>query len=241
MESLVKSLKPNLKQKLSSLNIRPFIKPAAAAAAVILAAIFLFNAPTARAINLGQISKALERIKNVCITTFYQEESNKTQEIWISRTLNIKMLKTKNGYTLWDLNAKSEKSKNLNTGSIVITKLEDALLSRIKKTMEGTLDLLPFNSMSEAPEGAKWLPANENIEIVIPGTEVYDLVWTQKSLIGSIIHRKWRVYIDIEMKRPKRIEWWLKLPDEKEYLETITTISYPTDAEIQASIDKEGF
>jgi hypothetical protein len=232
-------LKPKLKQKLSSLNIRPFIKPAAAAAAIILVALLLFNAPTtARAVSLGQIRKALDRIKNICIITTHKEESNKIQEVMVSRTSNVKFLKTGNECTLLDINAKLKKTKNLNTGSIVITKLEDALLSRIKKTMEGTLDLLPYNSMSEAPEGAKWLPANENID---PGTEVYDLVWTQKSLIGSVIHRKWRVYTDIERKRPKRIEWWLKLPDEKEKLETITTISYPTDAEIQASIDKAGF
>ena len=155
----------------------------------------------------------------------------------VSRTSNVKFLKTGNQCTLLDINAKLEKTKNLNTGSIVITKLEDALLLKIKKTMEGTLDLLPFNSM---PKGAKW-QLNEDIETAIPGTEVYDLVWTQKSLIGSIIRRKWRVYPEIETKRPKRIEWWLKLPDEEDYkLETITTISYPTEAEIQASIDKAG-
>jgi len=234
--------KPKLKQKLSSLNIKPFIKPAAAAA-VILVALFLFNAPTAKAVDLSQIYKALVRIKNVCITTFYQEESNKIQEVWISQTLNIKVLKTRNECTIWDLDAKSEKTKNLNTGSITMTKLDGALLLKIKETMEGPLGLLPFNSMPEAPEGAKWSPVSDkNVETTISGTESYDLIWTDTSLAGSIIHRKWRGYIDIKTKLPKRIEWWLKLAEEDEYkLETITMVSYPTAAEIQANINDAGF
>lgn len=233
-------LKPNSKQKLSSLNIRPFIKPAAAAAAIILAAFLLFNAPTASAVNLSQISKALEGIKNVCITTFYQEESNKTQEIWISRTLNIKMLKTGNTCTLWDLNTKSEKSKNLNTGLIEITKLEDALLLNIKKTMEGTLGLLPFNSMLKAPEGAKWLPVSDgNIDTDISATEKYELIWTDKK---SGVYNQWRAYVDVERKLPNKIEWLSKQQAEEEYkLSTIIRLDYTTTTKIQAAIRDAGF
>ncbi|MBW8042261.1 MAG: hypothetical protein FVQ85_19990 [Planctomycetes bacterium] len=237
VEGIAVPLEPEPKRKLSFL--RPFIKPAVAAAAVILAALFLFNAPTAKAVNLRQISKALEMIKNVCITTFYQEESNKTQEIWVSQVLNIKILKTKAECVLWDIKAKSQTTRDLNTGSIATISLNTDVLLKIKETMEGSLGLLRFNSMREAPEGAKWLP---DIETTIHNTEVYDLIWTEKSLIGSIIHRKWRVYTDTETKLPKRIEWLLKLPDEKEYkLETITTVSYPTTVKVKAVIKEAGF
>ena len=241
--SLAVSHQSNLKQKLSSLKIRPFIKPTAAAAAIILAALLLFNAPTARAVNLGQIYKALERIKNVCITTFYKEESNKTQEIWVSQTLNVKMLKTRDKCTLWDLNAKSEKSKNLNTGSIATTDLNGALLMKIKETMEGTLGLLPFNSMPEAPEGANWLPIdNKEIETAIPGTQVYELTWTVGKLDGFIVYNKWRGYIDIETKLPGKIEWWDKKRAEDKYeLLTIIKLVYPDTTKVQAAIRDAGF
>jgi len=237
---LATPLKPNLKQKLSSLSIRSFIKPAAAAAAVILAAFLLFNAPTARAVNLSQISKALEGIKNVCITTFYQEESNKTQEIWISRTLNIKMLKTGNKCTLWDLNSKTEKTKNLNTGSIATTDLNSAFLMNIKETMEGTLGLLPFNSMLKAPEGAKWLPVSDgNIDTDISVTEKYDLIWTDKK---SGVYNKWRAYVDVERKLPGKIEWLSKQQAEEEYeISTIIRLNYLSTTEIQAAIRDAGF
>jgi hypothetical protein len=221
-------------------KIRPFIKPAAVAAAVILVALLLLNAPVAKAVDLAQMSKALERIKNVYITTFYQEESNKTQEVWISRTLNIKILKTGTECVLWDIKAKSSKLKNLNTGSIAVAELDSDVLVRVKETMEGPLGLLPSNSI----KGAKWLPVpNENIESTIPGTQVYDLTWTGTKPDGSIVvYNKWRGYIDIEKKLPRKIEWWEKKHAEDEYgLLTIIKLSYPTAAEIQAAIREVGF
>ena len=232
-----------LKQRVAARNMKSLVKIATVAAALLIGVAIFLKTPTAQAVTIDQIYKVLERMKNVCITTFYQEELNKTQEIWVSRTLNIKILKTKTECFLWDIKAKTRTSKNLNTGSITMAGLDSAAVSKVKETMEGPLGLLPFNSMPEGPEGAQWLPVtNENIDIAIADTEVYDLMWTEKSLIGSIIHRKWRGYIDIETKLPKRIEWWLKLAEEEEYkLDTITTVSYPTATEIQASINDTGF
>ncbi|GAH05275.1 unnamed protein product, partial [marine sediment metagenome] len=73
-------------------------------------------------------------------------------------------------------------------------------------------------------------------------TKVYDLLWAKKELDGSIIHRKWRGYIDVKTKLPRRIEWWEKQTKEKEY-ELVTTIkvTYPMAIEIQAAISEAGF
>ena len=233
-----------LEKKVSSRNIGVLAKIGFAAAAVILIAVGLFlSAPTAKAVSIDQIYEALERIKNVCITTFYQEESNKTQEIWISRTLNIKILKLRTECFLWDIKAKTRTSKNLNTGSITVEELDSAVLLKVKETMEGPLGLLPYNSMPEAPEGAKWLPvANENIDTIIPDTEVYDLMWTDPEPDGSIVYNKWRGYIDVETKLPRKVEWWEKKRVEEEYLLlTIIKVAYPTAAEIQVAVGDVGF
>jgi len=220
------------KQRLSTLSIRPFIKPAAVAAAVILVAILLLNIPVAKAVDLGDVYKALERLKNVCFTILDQEKPEPTQEVWVSRTLNIKMFKTEMECVLWDLKGKSRKSRDLNTGSITMAEL-----------MEGVLGLLPFDNISAVPEGAGWQKvAGEDVEITIPNTEVYDLMWIEKSLIGSIIHRKWRGYIDIETKLPMKVEQWRKRANEEEYeLSTVTKVAYPTAVEIRAVIKDVGF
>lgn len=240
-EGIAASPGPEPKRKFSFL--RPFIKPAAAAAAAVILMALLLNIRTAGAVDLDRmISKALEGIEIVCLEMFATsdaEEAVPTQKIWISQASNHKLYKTGAEYVLWDIKAKSQIKRNLNTGSITTIPLNTNVFLDVKETIRG---LLPLNSMHEAPEGAKWLPvADEDIKTAIPGTQVYDLVWTKKSLAGSVIHRKWRVYIDIEKKLPKRIEWWVKLGEEQEKRESITDISYPTTDEMKALIKEAGF
>jgi len=229
------------KQRLSTLSIRPFIKPAAAAA-VLLVAILLLKGPVAKAVDLGDVYNALERIKNVCFTIFDPEKAKPTQEIWISQALKSKMFKTETEYILWDLKGKSRKSRDLNTGSITMAELDNDVLVKVEETMKAPWGLLPFDNISAVPTDAEWQKvADGDVETTIPSTEIYDLVWIEKSLVGSIIHRKWRGYIDIETKLPKRIEWWEKYAKEEEYkLLTITKVTYPTVVEIRAATEDVG-
>ncbi len=236
---LVTSLKPNLKQKLSSLNIRPFIKPAAAAAAVILAALFLFNAPTARAINLGQIYKALGRITNVYIEIFEFEKTEPTQEIWVSQASNAVIFKNVKECAFYDIKNKYHKLKDLNTGSITTTKMDNTARAKIQEMMKAPWGLLPPHNTFKLYPDAKWEQAqDEKVKTIIPDAEVYELTWTEEKFAS----RKWCGYVDSKTQLPQRVEWWLKLADEDEYkLITIIKVSYPTEPEIQASINKMGF
>jgi len=230
------------KQRLSTLSIRPFIKPAAVAAAALLVVILLLKGPVAKAVDLGQIYEALERIKNVCLTAFVPEKAKPIQEVWISQALNIKMFKTETECVLWDLKGKSKKSRDLNTGSITMAELDSSILVEVEKTMKMPWGLLPFDNISAVPTDAEWQKvADENIETTIPDTEVYDLVWIEKSLAGSIIHRKWRGYIDIETKLPKRIEFWEKLAKAEYELSTVIHVTYPATGEIRSVIKDAGF
>ena len=230
------------RQRLLAL-VRPFVKPVAAAAAVVLVALLLFNVPVARAVDLGQIYEALGHVKNACLTTFIPEESEPTKRRWISKALNITMVKAEAEWILWDIKGKSKKSKDLSTGSITVTELGQDILARVEKTMEVPRGLLPFNDMSEVPPDAEWdQAANETVETTIAGTEVYELVWKNRRLGGSeIIHRKWRGYIDVRARLPRRIEWWEKHAGDGEYkLVTIIDVTYPTVIEIQSVIKEAG-
>jgi hypothetical protein len=232
-----------LKQRVLALNPKRFIKPAAAAAAVILVALLVLNAPVAKAVGLNQIYKALERIKNVCITTFIPGESKPTRERWISESLGITMVKTQREWVLWDVKGKSKKSKDFGTGSITVTEPGKDILAKAKQTMDVPWGLLPFNDVSKIPPDSKWCQAaDETIETTVPDTKVYELAWMNKGLGGSaIIHRKWRGYIDVKTKLPRRIEWWEKQAEETEYrLVTIIKVTYPTAVEIRAVIREAG-
>jgi hypothetical protein len=131
---------------------------------------------------------------------------------------------------------------DLNTGSITMTELDNDILVKVKEIMERPLGLLPFNSMPEAPEGAEWeAVANKNLETVIPGTEVYDLMWTEKKPDGPAVYNRWRGYVNIETKLPKKIEWWEKRTEEEYKLLTIIKVAYPTAVEIQTAVRDAGF
>jgi hypothetical protein len=237
---LAVSLKPNLKQKLSSLNIRPFIKPAAAAAAIILAALLLFNAPTtARAVNLGQIYKALGRITNVYSVMFDVEKKEPTQKILVSQVSNVMLSISEKECVFYDIKNKSQNIKDLNTGLITTVKMDNHVRTKFQEMMKARWDLLPSDDIFKRYPDAKWerVP-NENVESPIPDTEVYDLMWTEKKFAS----RKWRGYVDRKTHLPQRIEWWLKLAEEEEYkLETYTQVSYPTTVDMKAIIKKAGF
>jgi hypothetical protein len=154
------------------------------------------------------------------------------------------MVKTEREWVLWDIKGKLRKSKDLGTGSITITEPANNTLAGVEETMDVPRGLLPFDDVSKIPPDAKWHQATyETIETTIPDTKVYELIWPKEGLDGSvIIHRKWRGYIDIKTKLPRRIEWWEKQAEEKEYkLVTIIKATYPTAIEIQATISEAGF
>jgi hypothetical protein len=234
------------KQKRLGLRIRPLIKPVAAAAAILIVALLLFRAPVAKAVDLDQIYDVLERIKNVYITTYVPEKPEPAQQIWISTELNVKMFKTGTQYVLWDLRDKIIKSRDSGTDLIKTDQLSNNASVEVERTMGAPWDLLPFNKMSAVravSEDVTWeLVPYESIKITILGTEVYELMWTEKGLGGSTIQKKWRGYLDAETTLPKRIERWEKFPEEEVYeLLTVTEVAYPTTDEVQAAIRDAGF
>jgi hypothetical protein len=233
------------KQRRLRLSIRPLIKPVAAAAAILIVALLVFRGPVAKAVDLNQIYDALKRIKNVYVATYVSEKPEPAQKIWISTVLNIKMFKTGTQYVLWDLRDKTVKSKDLDTDSVKTAQLSKDALASVERTMDVPWGLLPFNKMSVVrvfSDDAIWQGvADENIDTTIPNTEVYDLMWTEKVLGGSMIHKKWRGYLDTKTTLPKRIERWQRLPREDEYeLLVVTEVVYPTTDEVQTAIRDAG-
>ncbi len=100
-----------LRQKASRVNLRPLFKTGAVAAAVILMAAVLFqNIPTAKAVTLGKIYEAVEKIRNIHITNFTPPNKKPTQELWISKTLNIYVTKTAEQCVLWDIANRTRKT-----------------------------------------------------------------------------------------------------------------------------------
>ena len=233
-----------LKQKVATMNLKLVAKAGVAAAAVILVTVaLLLNTPTAKAVTLESIYNALGKVKNVYISTFVPEKTEPTQEKWVSQTLNIYMTKNRKLLVLWDLANKIRKTKQLGTDSVEITVLSDVLIPTVEKRITGSLGLMPFYDISEIPNDTRWKrTTSEDIVITTKGTEVYDLIWIEKTHAGSPLFRKCRVFVYPKTSLPQRIERYQRFARDDEYtLKSVIIIEYLEDSEIHTVIKEASF
>ena len=233
-----------LRRKVPSRYFKPLVKTAAAAAAVILIACALFfSTTTARGITLEQIYKAIERIKNVYISTFVPDQEEPIQEQWVSRTSSIYMRKTGDEFALWDIGNGLKKEKHTGAAAVETVRLSTERLAVVEREMGGSLGLVPFNDISEIPGGAQWSRVmDEESQNTAKGAEVYDLMWGQEASDGSVIFRKCRVFVDAKTNIPRRTELYRKLSGDDEYaLRSVKVVKCLSDSEMQTILKKSPF
>ncbi|MHC4336975.1 MAG: hypothetical protein ACYSU6_02460 [Planctomycetota bacterium] len=228
-----------LKQKMSEINLRPFIRGLAAAAAVALIAVALFlNTPAAKALTINEVYKFIEQIKNVYIAKFVPGKQEAVLERWVSRTSKIYMTKTAKELVLWDIPNGVRKSRSLEAAVIKTTHLTDDSVADIEERMRGSLGLMPFYDIYELPEGAEWVRIPEgDLKHIAAATEVYDLKWTIELPDKSVVSKKWRFFVDTNAGIPQRIEVYVQLPIEEAYtLDTTIIVQYLSDDEMQSTV-----
>lgn len=233
----VSDVLPNASEKRTRiLRLRRIIKPAIAAAAVLAVALFLFSGPTAKAVDFSQVYQAIQNAKNVCIATFAFGRDEPAQKIWVSRTSDIRLQTTKKQAVLFDIRNVSRMQKDLATGTVETTTMAGDFLAKIKSHVTSTLGLAPFSpeELKGISGNAQWARVeNEDVEAILPGCEVYDLIWIQKP--GR--HHRWRYFIDSITKQPRRLETYAKIAVKSDYeLETVQQVTYPTDSEFNAAV-----
>ena len=232
-----------LRQKVSAMNLKPLVKTAVAAAAVLLIAVSLFfSIPTAKAVTIDQIYKAIEKIKNVYIASFVPDKTEPIQEKWVSRTLSNYMTKTGKQLVLWDIPNGVKKSKQLDTAVTETILLTAVSTADVERKIAGSLGLLPFYDISDVPQDAEWnREADDNLK-VREAIETYNLIWVEKAYDGSVVFNKWRVFVDPKTNLPQKTEFYKKLAVDDEYaLESVRTVEYLSDGEIQALIKDKSF
>lgn len=233
-----------LKHKVSALNVKALLKTGVAAAAVILIGLaLLLNAPAAKAVTIERICKALENAKNVHIVTSDPNKTESTQERWVSRTLNIYMLKAGKELVLWDIPDRIEKVKALDTGLVETKAMSAEIVVEIEKTISGTLGLLPFTDISDIPPGAEWkIVTDDALQAGTEGIEVYELTWTKKAYDGSEVFFEWLFFVEPKKNLPKRTEFYQKLATDSEYtLMSVKIVEYLSDNEMEAVFQEASF
>ncbi len=237
---------PALRKEKRRLDLRPFVKPILAAAAMILVVFFVMHSNIAKAVDLEQIYNAIKQVRNICLTSFALESDEPIQKIWVSRDLNVKVCETNSSLVLWNLDKRIQKSYSLISSSIEIKPLDEDAVLKVSETMSKSLGLLPFESMPDVLNkdvDAKWQQVSQkDSDIKIANTEIYDLVWLENSVKGNIIYNRWRCFVEPDTKLPRRVEHWQKQSKNDEYKPiTIINVIYPTDNEIGLVIQNAGF
>jgi hypothetical protein len=215
-----------------------------AAAVTIVASLFLFTTPSAKAVTLEQIYEAVQKVKNVYIASFAPSKAEPTQERWVSRKLGIYVTKTDNELILWDVTNATKRHKNTVTGMAETFQLEGSTIAAAEGKISGSLGLMPFEDISALPKDAQWHRlADASVLGDTLVLEVYDLLWVEKRYSGlSAVFNRWRVYADPQTKLPRRTEFYQMSPGEQEYvLKLFKVIDYPGDYEMQATVEKLSF
>lgn len=229
------NLSARLKRGISGLRTRSLLKPGLAAAAVILVGLsLLLYSPRATAVTISQMYSAVGAARNIYITT----STNRTQEEWVSAGLNCYLLRTGTQWVLSDLGAGIRKSRDSSTGVTNETPLTQSETAAARNQMNTTLAFLPFGDFSHVPPNAEWRPvANSTLQASIAGSEVYELTWSE-STSSSVVHRKWRFYVDPLTTLPHKIELYQKRSTDSDYsFKSSIQVEYPSDVEMEVVIN----
>jgi hypothetical protein len=222
---------------------RRFAVPAAVAAMILLAFSLFINSRNEAAVNAGKIYIALSRVDNIHISEFRADQTSPDRQIWTSKTLGVKLLKTEFGnqaeYTLWDMKNRTKMEKYLSSNSIQTEPITQMMLAELEKSGAVLADAVPFTDRNDIPKDAQWNRIDDQaLSITVPGTKAYELRWIEKSTDSRVVlYRKWRVFAENRTNLPKRIEWYSKTGTEDDYgFEKFVIIVYPNEDEIQEVI-----
>ena len=233
-----------VKLRPASKNLRPLLKIAIPAAAMLMLGVGLFyNVHTAKGLAIEQIYRAIDVVKNIHISSFTPDNRKPLQEVWIARDSGLYVIKTGNECMLNSVSGRIQKTKDLGAGIIKQTSLGDNVLAGIITKIHSSSDIMPFSSPSEIPTDAKWSEiTNSDLAVKTSNTKVYELRWAEKTLRGLTSQRIWRVFTDASTNLPNKIQWFKQsASDPGPVLESTMIIEYPGDEEIPAKAEDMSF
>ncbi|HPS56269.1 MAG TPA: hypothetical protein PLP05_11790, partial [Sedimentisphaerales bacterium] len=231
--------KTNTTSKSNAAPLSRLLKPGIVAAAVILiAAGVFFSTPTAKAISIGQIYRAMDKIKNIYIANFAPGDAEPRQEFWVSREQDVYLTKTENETVFYDLDNGQRKVKLPDANTIENIQLTDDLIYRIKPEMYSLFGIMPFANISDIPADAQWNLVTKNDD----GVEIYDLIWTAPEFTGAKRYWKYKFYVDGKTNLPFKIELYSRLSIGEDYtLVNLRLMKYLDSDEFEAIVREKGF
>jgi hypothetical protein len=196
-----------------------------------------------KATDVSQIYETLKSITNISMTHYGVDSPDPTQQLWVSRSLGIKLIETGDRVVMQDTGNGISYAKTLSDNMIESSPMSREMLAAVDKGMDVPWGLLPFTNVADLPDGTIWkkVPAQAPTTDIYQ-SEVYDLFWTEETVGGSVVFYQWRCLLDPVSKRPFETQWWSKQVEDGDYeLITRIEIRYPEEAQIRTIISELGF
>ncbi len=229
-----------LRSKIQPIYVNSLLRKGIIAVAVLSIAVTLFfRASVAGAVTFEQICTAIDKAKNIYISTLIPGKAEPMQERWISRTSNVFITKTGGNLVFWDFAQKVRKTKQLDIDSIQTSQLSDNIIADIEQNISNTLGLMPFYH-TDIPPDAEWNRVTDSEqETAITSVGVYELTWISKDYNGSAVFKKWRFFIDSNTYLPQKIEVYRKFDAGDTYMPQSTIeVEYLSNGAMQKVIEE---
>jgi hypothetical protein len=177
---------------------------------------------------------------NVCITNFLANTAEPRQKEWISRSLNLSVFEDRDAYALWDMSNRMIRIRPLKGGKVEVREMSDEVFARGQDRMTHATGLVPFDKISDLPEGAIWEKVvDPNVATQVSGTQAYDLIWTtpMPTIPPTRRRERFRFFVDPRTHLPARVEMYSQARAEPRLkLYKTLVVSYPTDQDIQTLV-----
>ena len=228
-------------QKASVLKLKQYLKPALAAAAVILIGFaMLFRAPMVKAVSgTERIYIAIKGADNIYVSEFTHGDPEPVLKQLVSRPRSIYMTRTRQEMVLWDVTKGIRKRKETANSITEVEMLSANKSTNIKQIINGTLGIMPGNDVSELPAGHKWKDVDDiDLEPEFQDCEVYDLIWS----LDNQVLMKWQYFVESASGRPRRVKSYRASSNDKQYeFQMDIRIEYLADEKINAAIEEASF
>ena len=211
------------------LRVGPLLRTLGATAALLLVGYFIMTGiPTARAVGLDELYSAIQGVRNVHFAVFDSSQTEPTQEVIISRDLQLRAHKVGARVTIIDVANQARETIDLEHGSRERNTMREAEAAFLAQSLRLAGYLMPWESPAQVPDGALWREVDDvDVPPGLDGMQTFEILWKDASSGGATIDRKWRGYVDPQSRLPRRVEMWEKPAQLDEYVRTsVVTVHY---------------
>ena len=206
--------KPAHRPGLSAISWKQFVKPLAAAAAVLVGIFLLLNGPAASAVDLAEIYEALAKVGSVCVSEFLSGQPEPNCRYWMSRKSGLVLKDKGQQIELYDLN--NDSITTAHPDGPTVKPMSDTTRKGILAYQDSLFGLLPVSRISGIPENAQWVRATGQTTVPVgSGIEVYDLIYAEGD--RHVRYMKWRAFVDPRTRLVDRTELYVKYDPAREY------------------------